>query len=201
MTLANRITLLRIGLIPVFTAFARAYGRSVQRGKPREGLRKWATTAFLLAALSDGLDGYVARRYHQKSRLGTVLDPVADKGLMVSALTVLGTSGWQRGFPAWFPALVMGRDALLSMGYSLLKTRGNDVLVRPSWTGKTATVLQLFAILATLFKWTPRNVGRLVAAAALLTGLSGIGYVATGFRQALPGARAAADDEARTPLL
>src|SRR5215469_18892516 len=70
MTAANKITLARIGLIPAFVWLAWAYGRSFASGQPEESYRFGAITLFLLAACTDGIDGFVARQFHQESRLG-----------------------------------------------------------------------------------------------------------------------------------
>ena len=113
MTTANKITVVRILLIPVFVTFAIYYGESVQRHEPLEWLRFAAIVVFLLAAVSDGLDGYVARRYNQRSTLGVILDPIADKGLLLSGIITLSISNWSEvdpnygKFPAWFPVLVI----------------------------------------------------------------------------------------------
>src|SRR5216117_2810809 len=111
MTTANKITVVRILMIPAFVAMAIYYGQSIQRGAPLEWMRFTAIAIFLIAAVSDGLDGYVARRYKQRSALGAILDPIADKGLLLSAIITLSISNWSDidpeygRFPAWFPVL------------------------------------------------------------------------------------------------
>src|SRR5437016_923013 len=89
MTTANKITIVRILMIPAFVTMAIYYGQSIQRGTPAEWERFTAIAIFLIAALSDGLDGYVARHYNQRSSLGVVLDPIADKGLLLSGIITL----------------------------------------------------------------------------------------------------------------
>ncbi len=84
MTTANKITVVRILMIPIFVTLAIYYGQSIQEGSPQDWQRFAAIAVFLLAAVSDGLDGYVARRYNQRSSLGMILDPIADKGLLLS---------------------------------------------------------------------------------------------------------------------
>ena len=117
MTTANKITIVRILLIPAFVTMAIYYGQSVQRGEPQEWQRYAAIIIFLVAAVSDGLDGYIARRYNQRSTLGVILDPIADKGLLLSGIITLSISNWSesnpelRQFPVWFPVLVITRDA------------------------------------------------------------------------------------------
>ncbi len=106
-------------MIPVFVTMAIYYGQSIQRGEPLEWQRFTAIAIFLIAAVSDGLDGYVARHYNQRSSLGVILDPIADKGLLLSGIITLSISNWSDidpdygKFPAWFPVLVITRDAVI----------------------------------------------------------------------------------------
>ena len=99
MTTANKITVVRILMIPVFVTLAIYYGESIQEGNPLEWVRFTAVSVFLLAALSDGLDGYVARRYNQRSSLGMILDPIADKGLLLSGIITLASATGARSIP------------------------------------------------------------------------------------------------------
>jgi cardiolipin synthase (CMP-forming) len=184
MTLANRITLARIGLIPIFGGLAGAYGRSVSAGKPDEKLRRLAATAFFFATLTDGLDGFIARQFDQKSRLGAILDPIADKGLMLVALITLGLSRWNEGFPGWFPAVVIGREGLVVGGYWALSGRQGRVDVKPSPVGKAATFFQLLSMLAVLLGVRKSTVRLLVTAASALTVASGFGYFQDAFVRA-----------------
>jgi len=109
MTLANYITFIRILLIPVFSILAWLYGQSVLAGSPNELYRYSALFTFVIAAAGDALDGYVARKYDQRTKLGAYLDPIADKFLMFSAILLLswvpwGENDWQ--IPAWFAWMV-----------------------------------------------------------------------------------------------
>jgi CDP-diacylglycerol--glycerol-3-phosphate 3-phosphatidyltransferase len=184
-------------MIPVFVAFALYYGRGVQRGTPNEWLHLGAVLAFVTAALSDGLDGYIARRYNQRSRLGVILDPIADKGLLVAALLTLTFSNWHYELPLWFPVLVIGRDLVVVGGALLVHYSVGEVKIRPTWLGKTATALQMVAIAGVLLQLDPwrttLNLGPFafeltfldttVYLAGLFTLLSGIGYVLGGIRR------------------
>ncbi len=198
MTTANKITVARILLIPCFVMMAIYYGRGVQALHPRDWQRVLAIFLFLVAAASDGLDGYVARRYNQRSRLGVVLDPIADKGLLLSAIITLSFSNWTYEFPLWFPVLVITRDAVILIGTALLHYLIGDVQVRPSWMGKTATALQMVAISLVLvipgdlWQRTIHAAGQdldvnfldiPVTLAGIFTFISGIGYVMRGIRQ------------------
>ncbi len=189
MTTANKITLVRILLIPAFVMMAIYYGESITRGEPEEWQRYTAIAIFLLAAVSDGLDGYIARRYNQKSALGVVLDPIADKGLLLSAIITLSISNWsdvdpQYGrFPPWFPVLVISRDAVILIGSAILHLLNGKVQVQPSWTGKVATFLQMAAIAWVMLQLMFIPLLYVVLAAGLFTLISGVVYVMDGFRQ------------------
>ena len=189
MTTANKITLIRILMIPAFVLMAIYYGASIKRGEPLEWQRYSAIAIFLTAAVSDGLDGYIARRYNQKSALGVILDPIADKGLLLSAIITLSISNWsdvdaQYGqFPAWFPVLVISRDAVILIGSAVLHVLNGQVRVQPSWTGKVATFLQMTAIAWVMLQLMFIPLLYVVVAAGLFTFASGIIYVMDGFRQ------------------
>ena len=189
MTTANKITIVRILMIPVFVTLAIYYGQSVQRGEPLEWQRFTAIAIFLVAAISDGLDGYVARRYNQRSSLGVILDPIADKGLLLSGIITLSISNWSETdptygrFPAWFPVLIITRDAVIVVGSVVLHLLNGKVQVRPSWTGKVATVLQMAAIAWVMLQLRFIPLPYIVAAAGFFTFVSGIIYVRDGVRQ------------------
>jgi len=189
MTLANKITVARILMIPVFVTLAIYYGESIQRGEPLEWERFAAIIVFLLAAVSDGVDGYVARRYNQRSSLGVVLDPIADKGLLLSGIITLSISNWSDidpeygRFPVWFPVLVISRDAVILVGAAILYLLNGKVHVKPNWTGKIATVLQMVAIGWVMLQLRLVPVLYVVIAAGLFTLISGIVYVTDGVRQ------------------
>jgi cardiolipin synthase len=182
MTAANKITLARIGLIPAFVWQVWAYGGSVTRGQPIESYRFGAIALFVVAACMDGLDGFVARHFHQQSRLGAILDPIADKVLVSAALVVLATSGWPRTFPVWFPCIVIGRDLFLGAGFLVLTRLIERVEIRPSIAGKLATLFQLISITWVLFR-VPRFLLTMVIIATSLTLISGAGYTLDGIRQ------------------
>jgi CDP-diacylglycerol--glycerol-3-phosphate 3-phosphatidyltransferase len=189
MTTANKITVVRILMIPVFVTLAIYYGESIQEGHPQDWMRFTAITVFLLAAVSDGLDGYVARRYNQRSTLGAILDPIADKGLLLSGIITLSISNWSQvdphygKFPAWFPVLVISRDAVILFGSAVLHILNGKVRVRPSWTGKVATVLQMAAIAWVMLQMQIIPLLYIVCAAGLFTFVSGVIYVRDGVRQ------------------
>jgi CDP-diacylglycerol--glycerol-3-phosphate 3-phosphatidyltransferase len=181
MTLANQITIARILLIPVFVLFCVYYGQGVESGEPQEWQRWAAITAFLAASVSDGLDGWVARHWNQRSRLGTILDPIADKGLLLTAIITLSLSKWTYGFPLWFPVLVIARDAVILLGCGILSHLDQKFEVRVSWVGKTATVAQM-TTLAWVMLQLPHSLVS-VYIAGFFTLASGAVYVSRGICQ------------------
>ena len=154
MTWATRITILRLILVPIFVTFIITYNDTDRR---EEVWRYAAIGVFLLASISDAVDGYLARHWNQGSALGALLDPIADKLLLFAALVTLSVIplGHLRPFPIWFPAIIISRDALLLGGYCILRHFQVPMDIRPHWTGKVSTVFTLMAIGAVLFKLGP----------------------------------------------
>jgi CDP-diacylglycerol--glycerol-3-phosphate 3-phosphatidyltransferase len=184
MTTANKITIVRILLVPFFIVQVLYY-----IGGNGEEHRLLAILAFALAAVGDGVDGYVARRYHQRSELGAILDPMADKLLLVSGIVLLSlhSHDYLPRLPLYLTVTVLSRDVLLLIGILVLRYLSVTVQVRPHMTGKVATVIQMTCVLWALFKfdeslslaWLPIfSLG-----AAVFTGVSGVIYVAEGIRQ------------------
>jgi len=149
MTLPNKITLARIFMIPVFVWLTLDYIRDYQKEQEQEWERVLACAVFAIAAISDAVDGYIARRYHQKSELGVFLDPLADKALLLSALILLSIR-FKDGtpfdlLPLWFPVLVVSRDLMLLGGCVLIHMLAGRVIARPRIVGKCATFFQMIA--------------------------------------------------------
>ncbi len=148
MTLANRITLFRLILIPVFLALVVAYTAD----KP--WLRITALGVFITAAVSDGLDGFVARAYNQKTKLGAVLDPLADKLLLNLAFVFLAVNKeFATPVAGWIPVLILGRDVIIVLCSYLINEYFGPLRVRPRVSGKLTTVLQMTAIIAVLLEF------------------------------------------------
>lgn len=187
MTLANKITILRILLIPVFIWLTLDYIRDYQKGQAREWEHAIACLIFAVASISDAVDGYIARRYKQKTVLGSFLDPLADKTLLVSALILLSVR-FKDGspfaqLPLWFPILVVSRDLILLAGTVLIHMLTGKVTARPSIVGKCATFFQMITL-----GWVLLKIGRPsyewpLYAAGLFTLVSGIWYVFDGVNQ------------------
>lgn len=180
MTTANKVTIFRILLIPFFVVEVLYY--------VREGgeLHRWlALGTFLFASICDGVDGFIARRFNQRSELGTLLDPLADKLLLVSGVVLLSLNNEPNfiRLPLWLTGTVIGRDVLLLIGLIVIYITMGKPVIRPRWVGKTATVLQMAVVLWVLFKFSAQWFPWLAISAAICTGLSGVLYVLDGIRQ------------------
>lgn len=144
-TVPNLLTMFRMVLIPVFVAllFYQKFG--------------WALFVFVLAGVTDGLDGLLARRFHQSSQLGQILDPIADKLLLVTSFVVLsmkeiGPVPPPRHFPVpfWVTIAVISRDVFILIGAAAINIVTGFRKFRPSLLGKISTVVQIVAIVAIL---------------------------------------------------
>lgn len=185
MTFASKITIARICLVPVYVALAFYYGHTVQAGHPDEPLRWWALGVFVLAASSDGIDGWVARRFNQCSKFGAYIDPIADKALLLSGVITLslvdwGAPGWR--LPLWFAAIVVLRDCIILGGIKILYVNHREVKIVPHWTGKITTVAQMFAIGWVMLRVTDISPVYPCAVAAFFTIWSSIAYIRQGQR-------------------
>jgi CDP-diacylglycerol--glycerol-3-phosphate 3-phosphatidyltransferase len=198
MTLANKITIFRILLVPVFVLFMIYYSQP-----PHKEWHRWAAIiVFILASVSDGVDGYIARRFNQRTRLGTILDPLADKILLVTALVLLTVEndGFDLQLPKWFPLLIISREVLLVTGTFLLHMIGVRVEVRPRIVGKVATFLQMVTVAWVFLKigspllfefavpWRENPIAVTLfhiplVLAGLCTLISGLWYIVDGARQ------------------
>jgi len=124
LTVPNVITLGRLLLVPVFVALH-------QLGRPG-----WALACFIFAAVSDGVDGFLARVLDQRSKLGGILDPIADKTLVSAALITLVL---ERQLPVWLLVLIAIRDAWMAVGALIVRHKRLEIPTSPSRIGKYAT--------------------------------------------------------------
>lgn len=167
MTLPNIITLLRLALVPV-TVWALLVGEHAL-----------AFAAFLLAGVSDGVDGFIARRFDQRSELGAWLDPIADKALLVAVFVVLGILA---ELPLWLVVLAVSRDVVILGAIMLATVVGNPVPIRPLMVSKANTAAQIALVVWTLgeLAWgghVPAIHAVLVVAVTALTVASGLAYL------------------------
>lgn len=168
MTIPNILTLSRILLTPVLMWFL--VNRKLNQ----------ALVVFVIAGLTDVLDGFIARLFHQKSRFGAILDPLADKFLLVSSFLILGRLGF---IPLWLVAVVVLRDVVIVAGTSVLYLARVRVEIRPTVLGKLTTLMQLLTVLlalsSSLFPVAPWD-SLVAGTTACFSVASGVDYVRKG---------------------
>ena len=128
MTIANLITIMRFLLVPgvVLALLSEQW--------------QWAFAGFVVAGVSDGVDGFIARNFNQRTKLGAYLDPMADKLLLVSVFVMLGYMG---ELPLWLVIAAVSRDALIVCAVVLSTVMGNPVEVKPLMVSKANTAFQI----------------------------------------------------------
>jgi cardiolipin synthase len=171
-TIPNVITTFRILLTPLFIIFL------IQGRYPK------ALAVFVLAGLSDLADGLIARTWHQKSPLGTFLDPLADKLLLSASFVTLAIFHL---IPPWLTVVVISRDMALVLGIILLKLTDFPVVVKPSLAGKWTAALQMLTVLVVLMGKTfypiaPKWLLVWFWLTGGVTALSGIQYIYGGLK-------------------
>lgn len=167
----NTLTLLRILLTPLFAIFLIKH------------LLSFALLVFAIAALSDGVDGLVARLFRQKTTLGAFLDPAADKLLLVTAFVTLAI---QELIPSWLAVLVITRDVIILSGVALFTITGSAFVPKPSILSKITTVAQVACVLFVLVRHNAPEIAHphiqspLFWFAAGMTMVSGLQYIYRG---------------------
>jgi cardiolipin synthase len=171
LNIPNTLTIARIVIIPVFIA-AILYEKY-----------RYALYLFAAAALTDMFDGLSARIANQKTALGTFLDPLADKFLLVSSFILFAVSGW---IPKWLAITVISRDVIVVIGWFLLYMITHNSRVEPVFTGKIAIAMQLviltYILLGINFASLPPLPPIFLLATAAVTALSGLQYIYKGFK-------------------
>ncbi|HEY1663194.1 MAG TPA: CDP-alcohol phosphatidyltransferase family protein [Verrucomicrobiae bacterium] len=184
MTTANKVTILRILLIPFFVVELIYYVRT-----GNEIHRLLSMLAFAVTAILDGVDGYIARHYNQKSELGAILDPLADKLLLVSAVISLSfdNAPYLRQIPLWLTGLIIGRDLLLGIGAGVIHLVVGKINVQPRLTGKLATVFQMVTVSWILLGWdqaySTNFLKTWILGSGIFTAVSGLFYIWDGSKQ------------------
>ena len=135
MTVPNLITTIRIILAPIFVIYL-IDGRFLS-----------ALIVFVICGISDGLDGMVARLFNQKSKLGTFLDPLADKIILISAFVALSIKG---SLPSWLTVTVIARDIMILLGVFVIYLNRFEFTIKPSILSKVTTCLQFVSVIAVL---------------------------------------------------
>src|SRR5229473_6568363 len=176
-TVPNVLTVFRMVLIPIFVSLL-FYQKFV-----------WALAVFVIAGITDGLDGLLARRFDQQSQLGTILDPIADKLMLVAAFVVLSMRGVfpqplpkHLPVPFWVTVVVISRDVFIIVGAAAINIMTGFRGFRPSWLGKLNTTVQIGGITAIMFAasvpyYTGYYLPTIYTSVFTLAVLSGVHYV------------------------
>ena len=170
-TIANQLTLLRMLLIPAFVLLV-VYGRF-----------GWALVVFIVAGVTDALDGIIARMPGQQSELGAWLDPVADKLLLVTTFIVLTLPniGLVNRIPIWLTVIVISRDIGIVLTVAIVNLASGPRTFRPSQLGKAATAWFILTCVVVMFyNWLgveSRVVDFFVWSSLAITIASGVDYV------------------------
>lgn len=177
MNIANKVSIFRILNVPFFIACLVYYSPE------RDFLRYLALGIFILAVISDAIDGYLARKTKQNSKAGEVLDPLADKLLLMSAficLYLIKTFPAGINFPIWVTLIVITRDVLILLGTVVIYMVRQQIEIHPTYWGKLTTTFQMLAVVAILLQWQFSFI--LWSIAVLFTIISGTGYIRRGFQ-------------------
>lgn len=190
MNLANKITIVRISLIPLFIFTLQQYplwlaeSSSLIRHMNHYGIY-WAIVIFLLASLTDKLDGYIARKYNQITNLGKLLDPLADKLLVTAALIMMVKLAM---IPSWIAIVIIGRELFVSFIRIVAAAQG--VALAADKHGKLKLVFQVVAIIAVLLGNYPFSVltdfpvdRTIMIVAVAVTAYSGYIYMKNNFKK------------------
>jgi cardiolipin synthase len=177
LTTANQLTILRIVFVPVFIILL-AYHEV-----------GWALSTFVAAGVTDVLDGIIARRFRQKTSIGAVLDPLADKLLMISSIVLLSLPQMEfvNIIPRWLMILIIFRDVFILLVSAIIVLMLGWRPFTPSPYGKASTVLQVLTVLAVLYvNWkhvVVPELNILFYMTGLMTAISGLHYLVRTLRQ------------------
>ncbi len=172
MNIPNLLTVLRIVFVPVIVIFI------------IQGHYLRALVCLVIAGITDGLDGFLARALNQKTVIGSYLDPIADKTLVISMFAALGIAGL---VPGWLSVIVISRDCMILGGIIVLTILSVPLAIRPSLVSKATTAIQLVTLVAALairVNGTGRTFKEafifLIWATAFFTIISGVDYIVKG---------------------
>lgn len=172
MNWANRLTICRIILVPVFVAAILYYKLNVALG------------IFMAAAITDALDGYIARSRKEKTKFGTAMDPIADKMLIGSAFIcfslVSGLPEYLK-MPIYVPIVVISRDIIILLGVVIMYFLAEKIEIKPTIIGKITTFFQMLTVILVLLRFVYSvwiwNI------TVILTAVSGLDYIRIGSKQ------------------
>ncbi len=172
MNWANRITICRIILVPIFITSVLYHRLNI------------AFAVFLLAVITDALDGYIARTRREKTKFGAIMDPIADKMLIGSAFIsfslVSGLPDYIK-MPVYVPIIVISRDVIILMGAAIIYLVTGDLNIKPTVMGKITTFFQMLTIVTVLLRFV--HASWIWNITVVFTVLSGLDYIRIGSGQ------------------
>ncbi|MDD5505268.1 MAG: CDP-alcohol phosphatidyltransferase family protein [Candidatus Omnitrophica bacterium] len=175
MNIANKISTFRILSVPFFIACLVYYTPA------RQYLRNLALSIFILGVISDGLDGFIARKAKLQSKAGLILDPLGDKLLLMSAFIFLSPiSKLALTFPLWVSFIVISRDVIIILGAVVIYMVKQSLDVHPTKWGKLTTTFQMLSVVCVLLQF--KQAAFIWCTAVIFTIVSGIDYVKRGFK-------------------
>ncbi len=167
----NFLTIARVISVPIFLILL------------IDGLFGWALFILVVAAVTDAIDGVLARMLHQRTIFGSYLDPIADKLLIASSFIALAILNL---LPGWLAVIVVSRDVIISFGFTVLVCLSVPLEIKPSMAGKMTTFFQLLTVIGALFSnWAfpiPSTMLFLTWGTALVTTLSCLQYIGRGIQ-------------------
>lgn len=167
MNIPNLLTIFRISLVPIFVIFVIHNDLWM------------ALIIFILAGITDGLDGFIARLLNQRTVVGAYLDPIADKMLLMSAYIGLA---FKDMLPGWLSVIVVSRDIIILAGIAIISLMGKGTEIRPSIASKFTTVFQILTIIIILYPFPIVYIRLFIPITAVLTILSGLQYMYRGIK-------------------
>ena len=173
MNFANKISTFRILSVPFFIACLLYYTPQ------RDHLRLLALFIFIIAVISDIVDGYIARRKKEHSPAGLILDPLGDKILLVSAFIFLRLVNTGIRFPIWVTLIVVSRDAIIILGIIAIFIVRQKFDMMPTIWGKLTTIFQMASVISVLMRLSFSHIFWSIAISFTL--ISGINYIRRGF--------------------
>jgi cardiolipin synthase len=175
MNIANKISTFRILSVPFFIACLLYYSPE------RAYLKDAALLIFILGVISDGLDGYIARKAKIQSKAGLILDPLGDKLLLMSAFIFLSPiCRMELKFPLWVSFIVISRDLIIIMGAVVIYMVKQNLEVYPTKWGKLTTIFQMLSVICILTQW--KLAALIWWPTVIFTVISGVDYVKRGFK-------------------
>ncbi|MEE2808370.1 MAG: CDP-alcohol phosphatidyltransferase family protein [Verrucomicrobiota bacterium] len=183
MTIPTRITLARLIMSPVFVGLALKYNSTLTLGNPDVIYLYLAMLVFTVAVITDALDGYLARKLNQQSKLGSFLDPVADKILLLSATITLTFVNCGKLLPIFYTTLVLSRELIQISGAIAIGAVLGDIKVKHHWTGKFSTFMQVILIYSAFIAQTEAIILYLAIIGGFFTFSSAALYIYAGLSQ------------------